>query len=96
MNLPKAARELVDLAESHGWQTLVQWQEDSGGAPFATVQVGRKLNDRECWHYRLTWHSRDTGTLRYQRGVCRTPDRMAWHDAPSLTKIRETITHHPG
>ena len=88
--LPKTAADLLAVARANGWRTAVGHAEDSGGSPYATVEIGRKVND-EVWHYKLCWHTRGTGTYRLFTKLSRTPDAPYWHDAPSLKAIRATL-----
>jgi|ERR1700756_794769 len=87
--LPKAAQELLQVAESAGWKSGVERGVDSGGSPFVTVAVGARSGER-FWHYQITWHTRGTGTYRLFGKIVRT-DVHYWCDAPSLRTIRETI-----
>jgi hypothetical protein len=72
--LPKAAADLIALAEANGWLARAIWTSEEVDDPFVCVDVGRKLVDGEepvdpadpyapvrgdKWAYRVTWHSRD-------------------------------------
>lgn len=94
--MPKAAAELHELAIKHDWASAHQFGEDSGGSPFLTLELGRKVGEgkRAVYHYRITWHTRNTGTYRLFSKICRTPASPGWHDAPSLRAIRATIEEH--
>lgn len=107
--LPKAAADLIPYARAHGWEGRAQWTPPGAVPVWVTVHIGRirtateqaalHLGTGDRWYYRLTWHSRDCPPGRVRRfgqGLAETPDRPATHDAPSLRRIRETITAHPG
>ena len=69
--LPRAAADWVRRGEDAGWQYLVQWQPDSDGTPYVTVQVGRAVLKTErnaftsqgwhgsYWKYTATWNTRN-------------------------------------
>jgi hypothetical protein len=86
--LPKAAVELIADAAERDWRIGVGHGRDSGNAPFVTVQLAIKDPDRE---YRLTWHTRGTGTYRLFSKIYRG-ERQWWTDAPSVKAIRTYIT----
>lgn len=89
--LPAAAVELLALAERIGWKTSAEHGVDSGGSPFVTIDVGARRGD-EAWHYRITWHTRGTGTYRLFSKLARTHAHY-WRDAPSLRAIRAAMEH---
>lgn len=84
----KAARDLVELAEATDG---VSWAsgagEDSGGSPFFAVLVGQAKGAQ----YKLTWHTRDTGSYRLFSKIYAPAPGAAWQDAPSLKWVREQI-----
>lgn len=94
ISLPKAAAELLELAESREWKTGTQHGEDSGGSPFVTIAIGRKFADGTIFYYKITWHTRNTGTYRLFGKIARTPTSPGWHDAPSLREIQRVVEAH--
>lgn len=87
---PKAAAELLELASERGWKTGTAHGIDSADNPFVTIELGRVVGD-SVFHYRITWHTRGTGTYRLFSKICRVPGAMYWHDAPSLRVIQTAI-----
>lgn len=99
--IPRAADELLTLAQHYGWKTAKAWQ------PVTKYDAtGFEISDPEwfrfeiaLWHegiaFQLAWgvpldgHGRGSMT---RRGLARYP-RRDWHDAPSLTKIRKIIRY---
>ncbi|MEV0237524.1 hypothetical protein [Nonomuraea sp. NPDC050786] len=101
--LPGVAQKLVDLAQAQGWLTAVNWNEDTDGNPFVSVELGRK--DPE-YHVQLSWHSRQTQgrSLRLFTSLWRCVPashldvdrpRHSWRDLSSLKMLRETIESTP-
>lgn len=98
--VPAVVADLLALAKAAGWSTAVQWtrlaelHEDGVEADGATIEVGLWHG---LWKYRLRWHCDFQGPgARMTRGaLAQTPEHRAWHDAPSLRKIREVIGSHP-
>jgi len=85
----KAARDLVELAEATDETTWAAGaDEDSGGSPFFVVQVGHPLGAQ----YKLTWHTRGTGSYRLFSKIYAPASGAVWRDAPSLKWVREQIT----
>jgi hypothetical protein len=82
-SLPKAAVELIRCAADHGWRIGVGHGLDSGDSPFINIELG--IND-PSWLYRLTWHTRGTGTYRLFTKICRGGGHW-WRDAPSVEAI---------
>lgn len=102
--LPKAAADLISDAEANGWQTGHSWGEDTGGSPFVSVVLLRRLVGPELtkwsgdrWEYRITWHNRGlaAGRVRLFGGWEVTPQNPAAHNLPSLKAIRRTIADNP-
>lgn len=89
--LPKAAADLIGHAEAHGWKTARAWNlndEDPG----ALLQI---LIVNGSWTFKLSWSCDPGGAGRMSgAGLARGP-RRDWHDASSLTKIRQIITDNP-
>jgi hypothetical protein len=85
----KAARDLVELTEARGWKWVAGEAKDSGDNPFVTVIVGDVTTGEQ---YKITWHTRGTGTYRLFSKIMSESKGRPWHDAPSLTAIRERIT----
>jgi len=98
--LPATAADLLALAKTAGWTTAVQWtrladlHEDGIEADGATVEIGLRHG---LWRYRLRWHCdyQGPGARMTRGGLAQTPDYRAWHDAPSVKKIRQVIENHP-
>lgn len=55
-----AARELLLLAVDNGWSAALAHGEDTGGAPFVSVQAKRA----DGADVRVVWHIRGHGTYR--------------------------------
>ncbi|MDI5969875.1 hypothetical protein POF50_011100 [Streptomyces sp. SL13] len=93
--LPAAARELEDVALAHGWRVAHQFSVDIGGSPFVRVHVV----NRSAYYFRITWHTRMTGTYRLFGKIMSQLSEGGsgrWVDAPSLTRIREIIAATEG
>lgn len=97
--LPGIVSDLLGLAKAAGWRTGIAWTHlvDLGGehspADGATVEI---VLGHGLWLYRLRWHCDPDGGARMTRGgLAQTPDHRAWHDAPSVKKIRQVIADHP-
>lgn len=91
---PPAAAALIDHADAHGWKTAKAWtvaekRSDDGDdwMPSARLEVHISHTG---WLFKLSWSCEPGGKGRMGRGLARAP-RRNWYDAPSLTKIRETI-----
>ena len=88
--LPRAASQLLDHAEVHGWQMTKGWYPDEDGA-YARLTV---LLGKGGWTFRLSWtvpvNGNGAGALT-RTGLARAP-RRGWYDAPPLKRIREIIT----
>ena len=82
MSEPTGARQFAKDAIDAGWNVLIQNGEDTGGAPFVSVEARRGLS-----HLRLTWHTRETGT--YRLFSCADGRRDI-----TLKAAREELTHH--
>jgi hypothetical protein len=91
VNRPPRLAGLIELLDSSGWSFAVQHGSDSGGALFIAVQ-GRPGWD-DVTAIRVTWHSRDTGTLRLFSCMGRQPYR-GWRDLP-LHRLRDMIQPEP-
>ncbi|MGH3095327.1 MAG: hypothetical protein ACRDMV_04930 [Streptosporangiales bacterium] len=86
MKLPKAAQNLLDTVIAHGWSYAVMWARDSGNCPFVNVKIADSEHE-----FHLTWHTRDTGTLRlFGRNLDRRRDRYV-----SLSTVLDTVTANP-
>lgn len=86
--LPKAARSLVEYADWAGWRHAVADGVDTGGSPFVTVA----LRHPESGHaFRITWHTRNTGTYRLFSKSERPAGKGVWRDATSIKAIRAVI-----
>lgn len=83
------ARDLAAYAEKHGWKWLAVEGHDNGNNPFVTVIVGNPADGEQ---YKITWHTRETGTFRLFSKLHQRAFGMAWRDAPSLTVIRKRIS----
>lgn len=101
--LPTPAQKILDLAKTHGWLTAVNWNEDTSGNPFVSVELGRR---DPTYVVQLSWHSRQTQgrSLRLFSAVWRCvpashldADRRAhyWQDLPSLKALRELVESTP-
>lgn len=96
--LPKAANDLITTATAAGWGHVTNWGVDTGENAYVSVEVARR---EPLYHVRITWHSRATGgrTLRLFSKIWRHVPVEGrghdWQDAPSLTKIRESIAGNP-
>lgn len=95
--VPLAAGLLLAHAEQHGWRTAKGWYPvtyyDDEGHPQNDPDAYR-LDIQIAghgWEFKLKWACEPGGTGRLTRyGLARGP-RRAWHDAPSLTKIKRII-----
>lgn len=89
--VPKAAAELLALAEAHGWETRRAWSVREDDQMVASLNVALRSKD---WTFKLRWgvdagaggrlagRGLASGTMRGWRG---------WRDAPSLKKISSII-----
>ena len=96
-DLPKPAVELLECADRNGWLSLTQWNDNSRGEPFVRITLKREVVGERWVFDHLTWVASGKGAsmaLR-GRGLQSTPECPAWHDAPSLKKIRELIEANP-
>lgn len=94
-HLPPAPKALEEVALAHGWRVAHQFSVDNGGSPFVTVHV----ISRSAYYFRITWHTRMTGTYRLFSKIMRSLSNDGagrWDTAPSLTRIREIITTTEG
>lgn len=81
LELPAAARNLINTASAAGWVTGWVWESDKGGSPFVTVHV---MSDATGEYFKYTWHSRGTGTLRLFSRLHRQAAGHLWREAPSI------------
>lgn len=86
---PKAMRELLDAALTHGRDFKVTHGDD-GTSPFVTVVVGWFAGEEIPTTIRASWHTRGTGTYRLFSIT------GAWygkptHDLPSLAAAQRMI-----
>ena len=97
-DLPKAARDLVNLAKDHGWKVTGAANMDSGGNPFVDLRLQRLAPE---WEIRVTWHTRATGGKSFRlfsniwRHVPLQGQGFYWQDAPSLKAVRQVILDNP-
>lgn len=94
-SVPGSVSVLIQFAEQSGWQTARSWMERPNGFNdyLLTVLVGRSGPTGEPglrWDFKLSW-SCTPFSGRLVSGICRTPERPRWADAPSLTEVRRTI-----
>lgn len=87
--LPKPVAALFALAEANGWATAQAWAPRDDGFVL-NLRVGR-----EGWQYDLGYFVAPGVARRTQFGLCRTPDRRAPHDTPSLKAITVVIRANP-
>lgn len=95
--IPLSAGTLLDHAKAHGWRTGKAWLP-----VMYTDETGRYVEDPGAftldiqiaghgWEFKLKWACEPGGTGRLTRyGLAKGP-RRAWHDAPSLVKIKKII-----
>ena len=98
-DLPRNARDLVNLAARVAWNVIGERFADADGSPFFTIQFWRPM---PIWHVIATWHSRPTGGRGYRlttpiyRHIA--PDGIGshhWRNAPSLRFIRQLMIDNP-
>jgi len=107
--LPKRATDLIDQAETHGWEVLVQWQKDTEENPFVTIKVGRVVTASErpaleakgwigdYWSYQMTWHSRfarEGKLIMFGKVLGETPQRPTSYEC-TLRDTVATIVANP-
>ncbi|MFE1089571.1 hypothetical protein ACFW5K_19995 [Streptomyces albidoflavus] len=83
------ARDLAAYAEKHGWKWVAAEGQDSDSNSFVTVIAGNPADGEQ---YKVTWHTRETGTFRLFSKLHQRAFGTAWLDAPSLTVIRRRIS----
>jgi len=88
--IPKGAADVIHHAASHGWNIGRAWRTvDDGARLDIVVRHG-------MYEFQLSWFcEREGGGRMVRRGLARGP-RRPWHDAPSLTRIKEIITEVSG
>lgn len=84
----KAARDLVSLVEGSGWKWVAAEGKDNASNPFVTIVVGDVATGEQ---YKITWHTRATGTYRLFSKIMSEAKGHPWRDAPSLKAIRERV-----
>lgn len=94
--LPTAAAKIIQTAGQQGWISRTTFDVDGGGNTYVVVNVAR---NRPTWHFRLSWHTRDTGSFRLvSRLMCHVPvDGVGtgWHGNPSVRYVLDTIEANP-
>jgi hypothetical protein len=96
--IPMSASVLLDHAKAHGWRTGKAWSpvtfyDDEGHEQTDPdeyrLQIGLAGHG---WEFKLIWSCQPGGRGHVVMGhsLARGPYR-AWHDAPSLTKIKKII-----
>lgn len=96
--LPKGARDLLDLAQAQGWSAI--WDAASGTSdnPYVTVVLHRIAPD---WVVKVTWHTHATSGKSWRlfsmiwRHVPIEGQGHYWQDIPSLRVLRQTIQDNP-
>lgn len=93
--LPPAAADLVAHAKDHGWATRCLWSVPENEDDHRGVSVEVSVGTDTGWLFKINWGCETNGTgCRTRAGLARAP-RRDWYDAPSLKKIKETITANP-
>lgn len=96
--LPKAASDLLSLADGYGWTTLVQWKTDTDGNDYVRIDIAR-INP--FWYFQLIWRSRGTAvaTLRLfgktHQHIPIDGRGHGWINTPSLRYVAEIIRSAP-
>jgi len=93
--VPRAAGELLTLAQLYGWRTAKAWipitrSEDRVDPDWSRFEIAIGLDGIQfqlSWAVPVDGHGR--GSM-VRRGLARYP-RRDWHDAPSLIKIKRII-----
>ncbi|MEW1762418.1 hypothetical protein AB0393_38675 [Streptomyces cyaneofuscatus] len=99
--LPKAVKELLAHAESHGWRSARAWMPRGEDEMLLKLVVGRHTLPSDApsrgteWRFELAWSCVPGSARRAGAGLACTPDSPQWHDAPSVRRIRELISEHP-
>lgn len=98
---PRAAAELLSLAELHGWRSVKGWTPavftDEDGSFKDDPEWFRfeiAMTDDQGTTFKLSWSVPRDGNGRgsmIRSGLARSPGRN-WHDAPSLKKIKIIIS----
>jgi len=84
----KGARDLVTVVIANGWEWAAARDVDSGGNPFVEVLLGRADTGEQ---YKVTWHTRGTGTYRLFSKIWVKEKGRPWADAPSLRAISARV-----
>lgn len=96
--LPKGARDLLELAQTQGWRSAWGADTDTEDNPFVSVALIRRAPE---WEVRVTWHTRATRGKSFRlfsmiwRHVPLEGRGHYWQDIPSLRALRQTIQDNP-
>lgn len=88
--LPKPLAALFALAEANGWTAQQAWGPRDDG-----YTVNARVSRPGGWQYDLSYFLAPGTARRTSFGLCRTPDRPAPHDTPSLKAITTVIRANP-